>query len=224
MDAAEFRDTVESAAQTELDRLGSSKLLVGLTGADLSEEAVLRAAADSEAASAQIFEDWAEETSTPELSEAFESIASTERDHLDRVLAELDDYEPSGTGAIHDHLRHQTEPEERIAAGFVGRGLVALRTHTQIVSFFVNEPDERLANLFRDLKADTEDQIDEGAALLKGLAGDDEERSDGAADPGAANEALWDSAKFAAVSTIHVAYEEYADSLEDMGINPKSVC
>ena len=210
MDAADFRDAVESAALTELDRLGSSKLLVGLTDADLSEEAVLRVAADSEAAAAQVFEDWADDASTQELSEAFASVAATERDHLDRVLAELDDYEPSGTGAMHDHLRQQEEPEERVAAGFVGRGLVAQRTHTQIISFFVNEADERLADLFRDLKSDTDDQIDEGASLLADVAGDDEE--------------VWDTAKFAAVSTIHVAYEEYANSLEGMGINPKSVC
>lgn len=210
MDAAGFLDAVESAAQTELDRLGSSKLLVSLTNADLSEDAVLRVAADSEAASAQIFEDWTQEASTLELSEAFASVAATEREHLDRVLAELDDYEPSGTGAMHDHLRQQSEPEERIAAGFVGRGLVALRTHTQLISFFVNEPDERLADLFRGLKSDTEDQIDDGAALLEDLSDTDED--------------VWDTAKFAAVSTIHVAYEEYANSLEEMGINPKSVC
>lgn len=210
MDAAGFRDAVESAAQTELDRLGSSKLLVGLTEADLSEDAVLRVAADSEAAAAAVFEDWAEDASTEELSEAFASVAATERDHLDRVLAELDDYEPSGTGAMHDHLRQQEEPAERVAAGCVGRGLVAQRTHTQIISFFVNEADERLADLFRDLKSDTDDQIDEGAGLLEGLADGDED--------------VWDTAKFAAVSTIHVAYEEYANSLEDMGINPKSVC
>ena len=210
MDAAAFRDAVESAAQTELDRLGSSKLLVGLTDADLSEEAVLRVAADSEAASAEVFENWATDASSADLADAFESVAEMERDHLDRVLAEIDGYEPSGTGAMHDHLRQQSEPEERVAAGFVGRGLVALRTHTQIVSYFINDADERRADLFRELKDETEEQIDEGAALLKELIGDDESR--------------WDSAKFAAVSTIHVAYEEYADSLENMGINPKSVC
>lgn len=210
MDAAGFRDAVESAAQTELDRLGSSKLLVGLTDADLSEESVLRVAADSEAAAAEVFEGWAEEASSDDLSEAFASVAATERDHLDRVLAELDDYEPSGSGAMHDHLRQQDDPVERIGAGFVGRGLVALRTHTQLISFFINQPDERLADRFRELKADTDDQIDTGAALLADMAGDDE--------------AVWDTAKFAAVSTIHVAYEEYADSLENMGINPKSVC
>lgn len=210
MDAAGFRDAVESAAQTELDRLGSSKLLVGLTDADLSEESVLRVAADSEAAAAAVFEDWAEEASTEEHTDAFASVAATERDHLDRVLAELDDYEPSGSGAMHDHLRQQDEPAERVGAGFVGRGLVARRTHTQLVSFFVNEADERLADLFRELKSDTGDQIDTGASLLADMAEDDDE--------------VWDTAKFAAVSTIHVAYEEYADSLENMGINPKSVC
>ena len=210
MDAAGFRDAVESAAQTELDRLGSSKLLVGLTDADLSEEAVLRVAADSEAAAAQVFEEWADDASTAELTEAFASVAATERNHLDRVLAELDEYEPSGTGAMHDHLRQQEEAAERVAAGFVGRGLVAQRTHTQIISFFVNEADERLADLFRELKSDTDDQIDQGATLLVDLADGDED--------------VWESGKSAAVSTIHVAYEEYANSLEDMGINPKSVC
>lgn len=209
MDDSGFRNTVESTMQTELDRIGSSKLLVALTGADLSTDAVLAVAADSEAAAASVFEDWADDAETAELGAAYGEMASAEQTHLDRVLAELDEYEPAGRGAIHDRLRSLDDPIERVAAGFVGRGLLALRTHTQLVSFFVNEPDERLADLFRDLKTETDAQIERGVALL---------------DERCADEADWEQAKSAAEAVIRAAYEEYVAALEGLGINPKSVC
>lgn len=209
MDESGFRNAVESTMQTELDRIGSSKLLVALTGADLSTDAVLAVAADSEAAAAAVFEDWADDAAPDELRDTYSDMAAEERTHLERVLAELDEYEPSGTGATHDHLRNLDEPIERVAAGFVGRGLLALRTHTQLVSFFVNEPDERLADLFRELKAETEEQIERGVALLA-------EHCESEAD--------WEQGKEAAEAVVRVAYEEYVAALEGMGINPKSVC
>lgn len=204
-----FRDAVEAAARTQLDRIGSSKLLVALTSADLSEDAVLRVAADSEAAAASVFESWAEDADTTDIADAYRGVAAAERDHLDRVLAELDDYEPGGRGAIHDHLLELEDPIERVAAGFVGRGLVAMRTHTQVISFFVNEQDRHRADLFRDLKSDTDDQIEDGVALLADLCRDENDR---------------DRALDAAVAVIQTAYDEYAAALQGMGINPKSVC
>lgn len=209
MNESEFRDAIESSMQTELDRIGSSKLLVALTDADLSEGRVLQVAADSEAAAGRLFEDWSADSDSDALADEFESLAAEERDHLERVIDELDEYEPSGSGAMHDRLRDLDDPVERVAAGFVGRGLVALRTHTQLISFFVNEQDERRADLFRELKSDTDDQIERGAELLAELCDVDGD---------------WNRASDAAEAVIRVAYEEYVDAIEGMGINPKSVC
>lgn len=214
MDADSFTETVETASQTQLDRIGSSKLLVALTDADLSEGAVLRVAADSEAAAAEVFDSWTADATSDTLRAAHAAMAGQERDHLDRVLAALDDtdgagYDPGEGGAIHEHLHGLDDPIERLAAGYVGRGLLARRTHTQLVSFFVNEQDTERAALFRELKTETMAQVEQGSDLL---AEHCEDESD------------WQRAQDAAESIIQVAYDEYVASLEGLGINPKSVC
>jgi len=54
MDGSAFRDALEDEKRTELDRLGSSKLLIALTDADLRPAAVLSRAAHSELAARTI--------------------------------------------------------------------------------------------------------------------------------------------------------------------------
>ncbi|MGB9963806.1 rubrerythrin family protein [Halobacterium sp. CBA1126] len=207
MDVDDFRADVAAEAETELDRLGSSKRLVALTAASLDDESVLRAAAASEAAAADVFAAWATDASG-DAAETFAAFAERERDHYERVAAELDADVDADPGAVHDHLRDVEGTVER-AGAVVGRGLVAERTLAQFVSYFVNEADEQRADLFRDLRAETEEDTDAAIALLADAAAgeDDVER-----------------AKEAAVAVVDVAYEEYVDALESMGVNAKSVC
>jgi rubrerythrin len=219
MDAATFRADLAATKRTELDRLGSNKLLVAVTGADLSTEAVLRVAADSENAAHNTFAGWAEDESDEDARDAFAAVAEQERAHLDRVMAELEElnetnetdepYEPADGGAIHEYLRGRDEAVQRVAAGMVGRSLVVDQTHKQLVSFFVNEADERRANLFRDLRSETEDTLDAGLELLDALCTTDED---------------WEDAQAVAAYVIQVAYDDYEDSLRGMGIDPKPVC
>ena len=219
MDAATFRDEVEEAKATELDRLGSQQSLVALTDADLDAEAVLRAAAQSEYTARKTFAEWAEsegdrndedaETDDAAAGETFGSLARQEGDHYDRVTAELDDFEPSDdVDAMHDHLRELNTTVER-AAGLVGRSLVADRTQLQVINFFVNDADERLADLFRDLRADTQEGVESGAELLTA-------QCDGEDD--------WARAREVAEETIQVAYNDYAETLAGMGLDPKPIC
>lgn len=223
MDPEEFREQVEAAVATELDRLGSNKLLLAVTGADLTTETVLRSAVAAERASMETFGAWAEDEADPDARAAFERVAEQERDHLDRVRSALEtavdgEMEPvgadtatgdSGTdGAVQESLRAREEPVERVAAGLVGRGLVSLRTHTQYVSFFVNEADTTRADLFRELKADVEEQVETGLELLAAQCAADE----------------WDRAEAAAVETVEAAYEDYEAALTELGMDPKPVC
>ncbi|MFB6235143.1 MAG: rubrerythrin family protein [Halopenitus sp.] len=218
MDPETFRAQVESAAGTELDRLGSNKLLLAVTRGDLTTETVLRSAATAERASRDTFAGWADDEADPDVKAVFERVADEERAHLDRVQAELEavvdgddesDTEKAGSGgAVHESLRERTETVERVAAGLVGRRLVSLRTHTQYVSFFVNEADPTRADLFRELKTDVESQIETGLDLLV-------ERCD---DPD------WDAAEEAALETIEAAYGEYESALTELGMDPKPVC
>lgn len=218
MDGQTFVDEVEAAKATELKRLGSSKLLVALTDADLEEERVLSVAAASEYAAAETFHAWAEDEPDDGARAAFEDVAAQEDDHFERVVDHLDGFEPpTAPGPMHAYLRGREDTVERIATGLVARPLVSVRTHTQVISFFVNEADEELADLFRELKADTADVIDRGASLLEERCSEASDRSSDEGDD-------WDRARATAEYLVQVAYDDYADGLVEMGLDPKPIC
>ncbi len=213
MDAATFRERIESSMATELDRLGSSKLLIALTDADMTDERVYAAAAHSEHAARRTFEAWADDEGDDGddgAREAFAAVAAQEHDHYDRVAANLpEDFEPADGGPLHTYLRGLDETVPRAAAGLVGRGLVSTRTHLQVISYFVNESDRAGADLFRDLRAETEESLDRGLTLLAERCDDDED---------------WERARGPAEYAIQVAYDDYADSLSALGVDPKPLC
>lgn len=216
MDADSFPEAVESAKATELDRLGSQQSLVALTDADLDAEAVLRAAARSEATARETFAEWAETESDDAAREAFADLADREDDHYERVVAELDGGEGEAHGEegtadpidpMHESLRDLDDTVER-AAGLVGRSLVADRTLLQVVNFFVNEADRDRADLFRELREDTRESVSTGADLLARHAEDGD----------------WERARETAEAVVQVAYDDYAETLDGMGLDPKPVC
>ncbi|WP_117591341.1 rubrerythrin family protein [Haloprofundus halophilus] len=219
MDATEFRETVEASKRTELDRLGSSQLLVALTDAELDAESVLRVAAGSEAAAYGTFSSWAEVEDHDAAREAFETVAEQEAEHYERVVAAMDHASDAAesveaaaeadSGPMHAYLRGRDDTVSRVAGGMVGRSLVSLRTHTQIISFFVNEADEKRADLFRDLKNETKDTLERGLELLDGGCETDDD---------------WERARATAEYVVQLAYDDYADALGELGLNPKSVC
>jgi hypothetical protein len=210
MDGDTFRESVEESKRTELDRLGSSKLLIALTDARIERSRVLEVAAHSEHAARETFRAWAADESHPAAREAFEAVAAQEDTHLERVLDALDgDVELADGGPMHADLRGREDTVERVASGMVGRPLVSVRAHNQIIGFFVNEADEAGADLFRDLKAETRDVVDDGVALLDELCEDDDD---------------WERAEMVAEYVIQVAYDDYADSLTEMGLGVKDIC
>lgn len=210
MDGPEFRERLEAAKATELDRLGSNKLLVALTDAELSRERVLRVAADSEHAARETFRLWTDSEDDPETREAFSAVADQEDRHRERVLDALEEpYDPADGGLLHTYLRDREDTIERIATGMVARPLVSRRTHRQVIAFFVNEAEESTADLFRDLRAETDAVIDDGLPLLEDRCSSEED---------------WERARMVAEYTVQIAYDEYADSLESMGVDPKPVC
>lgn len=210
MDGQEFRERLETAKETELDRLGSNKLLVALTDAEPTRSRVLRAAADSEHAARETFQRWADSEDDVEAREAFETVADQEHRHRDRVLNALEEpYEPADGGLLHTYLRDREETVERIATGMFARPLVSLRTHEQVITFFADETAESTADLFRDLRAETSAVIDDGLPLLADRCSNEED---------------WERARMVSEYTIQVAYDEYADSLTGMGVDPRQVC
>ena len=204
-----FRERVTDAKTTQLERLGSEKLLIALTEADLSEEAVLEAAAASEHSAKNTFDQWADSEDDERAREVFADVVEQEAEHYERVAEHLpEDFEPADGGPLHAHLRQQDDPIPR-AAGLVGRGLVSDRTHLQVISFFINEGDSTKADLFRDLRTETEESLEQGLELLESLCATDED---------------WETAAGVAEYTIQVAYDDYADALSGMGMDPKPIC
>jgi hypothetical protein len=83
------------------------------------------------------------------------------------------------------------------------------KTVEQMVGFFVGDADPTTANTFRELRGDVETQRDDAAELLADTCTDDDE---------------WDRASEAADAVVEVAYDDYVETLEGMGVKPKNVC
>ena len=209
MNRDDFLDAVRADNDTALSRLGSSKSLYAATGGEMEPDSVYRAAADAEHAAAETFQSWADDTDDEAVREAFETTANEERDHYETVAAKVDNHEPTDElSQMQTYLRDLNDPIERVG-GFLGRTLATQKSKEQLTGFFVGQADPRAAQLFRDLKADLDDQFERGLDLLDTLCEDDSD---------------WERASEAASGAIQAAYEEYTESLESMGINPKPVC
>ncbi|PSP54860.1 rubrerythrin family protein [Halobacteriales archaeon QS_1_67_19] len=208
MNPDEFLDTVRDENETALSRLGSSKSLYAATEGEMEAETVLRAAADAEHAAGETFRGWADDAADS-VREAFAAFAEQERDHYDRVTAELDaDHDPGDAPAIHEYLRDLGDDPARVG-GFLGRTLASDRSKDQLVGFFVGQADPQTAQLFRDLGEDLDEQLERTRELLDAVCDE---------------EADWERALEAAEGAIQTAYDEYTETLEGMGVNPKPVC
>lgn len=209
MNAGDFRQALEESKATQLTRLASNKLLLALTDADLDTEPVLAAAAASEYAAEETFRGWVDDEPDRAARTLFAEVAEQEADHLERVVAHLSTFDPPASpGPMHAFLRGVDATVPRVAGGLVARGLVSARSHTQIIGFFVNEAEQELADLFRDLKAETDEEIQAGLTYLEEGVDDD----------------AWEAAMATAEYVIQVAYDDYADGLRDLGLDPKPIC
>ena len=212
MDGDTLVETVRDRTATELDRLGSEKALVATTAAKLDREHVLAATLAAERRAAATFEAWSDDEADADARAAFERVAATERDHAERVAALLDDpavdVDPA-PDPLHAHLRGLDATPERVAAGLVARPLVSSRSLLQVINFFVNEADEAAADTVREFRAETDALVDDGAALLETCCTDADD---------------WERAVDAAAEAVRIAYDEYAETLRGMGVDPAPVC
>ena len=205
-----FVETVSDDNQTALSRLGSSKSLYADTDGDIDTEPVLEATADAEYAAWQTFQAWADDEDTDAARATFETTAEEERGHYETVDEQLaaDDYEPGEVPQLHAYLRAREDTVERVGA-LVGRILASQRSKDQVVGYFVGEADPQTASLFREFGEDLDAQLERANDLLETVCETDDD---------------WDRAENAAAGAIEAAYDEYVESLEAMGANPKPVC
>ena len=203
MDAADTIAAVEEATTTERSRIGSDKALIAATGANLEAEAVWAAAATREAGIAEALGDWAAEAGDDgdAIADAFDRAATAANERAARTDAAAGEAD-----ALSSHLNSLEGTPERVGGGLLAPALVLDRFYLQVVSFFVNEADESSADVARELRSGASD-LDPARDAL-----------------GALDEAGRDRAQAAAIEAVDVAYEEYANALESMGLDPKPVC
>ncbi|MFB6188731.1 MAG: rubrerythrin family protein [Halapricum sp.] len=206
MTAEDFLDSIRDETKTPLSRLGSSKSLYADTEGEMEPDAVIAAAITDERAAADTFEAWADDTEGA-LGDAFADAAALARDHVDE-LADRTDAEPPESSAIYDALADLDGAVERLG-GFVGRSLVVEKKADQRTGFFVGQADPQTSQVFRGFAEDGDAQLEQAVDLLAGQCEDDGD---------------WERAEAAAIDIVEVAYEEYVETLEGMGVNPKDVC
>lgn len=198
MNQSEFVDSVRDDNETALSRLGSSKSLYALTEGEMEEDVVLARAADLAYYAAETFDEWADDHA------AFATAAETERDHYETVADKLDDHDPGEPSAIYETLGELDGTAARLG-GLVGWAIVVGETTGQLTGYFTGQADPQTSQVFRSIRGDVEDVQDEALDAL-------------------AEEGDWDAAREAADAVVQDAYDEYFETLEELGVNPKPVC
>jgi len=133
--------------------------------------------------------------------ELFSEAARAATEHREAVAP---DAEPADAFALTDALGEPETAAERLGA-FVGWTLVAETLTDQCTGFFTGQADPMTASTFREYSG-TIDALRERA--LDRLADVDDR----------------DAAGAAATAVVQAAYDEYVETLEALGVNPKPVC
>jgi len=200
MDAGATIDAVRDRTETERNRLGSDKALIAATDATLEADAVLAAAAARESGVATTLDQWATEADS-DVATQFEAAATAAAERADRL-----DVAAGDADGFIGYLETVDGTARRVGAGLVAAPLVADRFYLQVVSFFINEADEGRADTFREIRQEASALAD-GETALERLS--ESERETAAA---------------AATEAIEAAYDDYAETLEAMGLDPKPIC
>lgn len=196
MDTDDFVDTVSSENETALSRLGSSKALYAITGGEMEEAVVLASAATNVHHVAETVGDWD--------GDVFAAAGDTAGQQYETITDKLDGHDPDGRSAALATLAEQDGGAARLG-GFVGWTLVAKKTFEQLTGFFVGQADPQTSQTFREMGSDIEALREQA---LDALAEDGD----------------WETAEDAATAVVQAAYEEYVETLEGLGVNPKDVC
>lgn len=205
MDGDALLDRVESAAETELSRLGSEKVLLAATGANLEADAVAGVLAAAFDRGHERLETWAAAADNDDLA----VLMADGADRLDALRADVLDAWPDATTDADGLLGDLGDPSgdaARAGAGLVGLPLVLDRLLLQAISYHVNEADDTAADEVRDLRDAVKTLRADAAGQLAGSSVDDEAVVAGAT--GAAE----------------AAYAVYASRLDDMGLDPRPIC
>jgi len=207
MDGTTLVDALTDDLETELSRLGSSKWLYALTDGEMTGDAVRAAAATDAAAAAERFESWAADADD-EAADLFSTLADTAADRRAAVDSDTDPTPDAADRRTYGTLAALDDTVSRLG-GALGHSLVTDRTAGQMIGFFVGDADPSTAGTFRDLRSDADADRDRIVDALDSFCDGDDD---------------WDRARNAATAVVEATYEDYVETLESMGIEPKNVC
>ncbi|WP_277543412.1 rubrerythrin family protein [Haloarcula laminariae] len=201
MTAADLIDAVRDDKQTELSRLGSSKTLYADTRGEMEPDAIHAAAAAREAAAVDTFEAWADDES--------DDAAGLFADAAADADGRLGDADPADRAFhMHEELDGLETTVERLG-GLVGWTLVDKKVKEQLTGFFTGQADPQTASTYRSAGGEVVELREDAADLLDSTCDGDDD---------------WDAAEAAAVAVVAAAYDDYVETLEELGVNPKDVC
>jgi len=203
MDGDTLVDNVSEARKTELSRLGSSKSLYADTEGEMEPDAVLAAMADSTHHAAALLSDWADASDR----EAFGDAATRERTIHEAIVDEVGSYDPGPRPATVDAMADAAGTPTRLGA-LVGWTLVAERKASQATGFFTGQAKPQVASTFRGFGDEYERTRQEALDTLETVCTADD----------------WEDASAGALAVVEAAYDDYVETLEALGINPKPVC
>ncbi len=206
MDATDVRERVESAMDTELTRLGSDKVLLAATSANLATGPVLAALDSALNRHHAALTTWAATEPQQDIGDAFDEAAQTVASARVTLGAE-----ESAEQTVVDLVQFgdPTDDFERVGAGLLAGPLIVDRVCLQAVSFFVNEADREHADRCRSVR----EQL--GAVVETELP---------AATDACQERSEWEAIETGAIAAIEASYTVYADTLGQMGLDPKPVC
>lgn len=215
MDADSFLDAVAADHETELSRIGSSKVLYALTAGEMDAPAVFAAMASRSTAAADRLTEWATDESNEDAVATFEAAATALRedgsaieDAAEAAGVDSSDDGPVSAGALFEAFSKLEETAER-AGGLAAWTLIEDGIRGQAIAFFVGQADSPAADAFRARRSTVAAIQADATSLLDAVC-------EGASD--------WDRATEAATGTVGAAYDHYVERLEEMGIKVKPVC
>lgn len=204
MDEAALVDRVRAETDTELSRLGSEKVLLAATNAQLEPDAVAGVVVGALASAADRLDEWTRAADDAALADAMADGA----DRFGSLRAEAAEAWPAADAAADGVLGDLGDPAgdaARAGAGLIGAPLVLDRLLLQGVNFHVNEAEDAAADRVRELREEVEGVRADAAGPLVDRP-DAEEAIEGA------------------VGAVEAAYAVYASRLEAMGLDPRPIC
>lgn len=208
MNESTLQSKLETAYETELSRLGSSKSMYAATDGDMDTDGVLAAMGERAAAAAKTYDTWAAETADSTLADAYGTIATTQQTHAERIAKAGAERVIDRPTDLQRYLRTLERPPAQ-AGGLLGWALVTDKTYSQAVGFFVGNLDHSAADLFRELRSELAQEMDRIETLLSESCEESAE---------------WERARKSGATAIEAAYDHYVEKLDDLGVDVKPVC